>query len=105
MIYHKFNAKATILDGIKFSSKKEAKYYEKLKALKEEGKILFFLRQSPLHLPGNIRYVIDFIEFWASKDGDQGEVVFTEVKGMMTPMAKMKITQAESVYGISINIV
>ena len=100
MIKHKFHAKQTINDGIKFGSKKEANYYLKLKSLKEEGKILFFLRQCPLHLSGNIRYVIDFIEFWSD-----GNVIFSEVKGLMTPMARLKITQAEALYGIEINII
>jgi hypothetical protein len=100
MIKHKFHAKATEYDGIKFSSKKEAHYYLKLKAAKESGELLFFLRQCPLHLTGNIRYVIDFIEFW-----NDGSVVFTEVKGYMTEIARLKIRQAEDIYNISINIV
>ena len=69
------------------------------------GELLFFLRQVPIHLPGNVRYVIDFLEFHSPKNGDQGEVVFTEVKGIMTPMAQLKIKQAEELLGIEINIV
>jgi len=102
---HKFHAKITTCDGIKFSSKLEARYYEHLKMLQKTGLILFFLRQTSLHLPGNIRYVIDFVEFWAPKGDSQGEVIFTECKGFCTPQAKDKIKMAEDIYGISINIV
>jgi len=102
---HKFGAKPCESDGIKFSSQLEKRYYHRLKRLQQAGEILFFLRQVPVHLPGNVRYVIDFVEFHAPKGDDQGDVVFTEVKGFMTPMAKMKIAQAEELLGITINIV
>jgi len=45
---HKFFAKRTECDGIKFSSKKEAKRYNELKTLQKSGEVLFFLRQTPL---------------------------------------------------------
>ena len=104
-IKHKFNAKSTIVDGIRFDSKIESRYFEKLMLLKKSGEILFFLRQVPFHLPGNIRYLVDFVEFYAPKNNHQGDVVFTDVKGYMTNMSKLKIKQVESIYGIDINIV
>ena len=36
---HKYNAKKTVVDGIKFDSKKEAARYEVLKGLERVGKI------------------------------------------------------------------
>jgi len=105
MIRHKYNAKPCEHDGIKFGSIIEGKYYKKLKRLEESGDLLFHLRQVPIDLPGNTKYRIDFLEFWAPKDGEAGEVIFTEVKGFMTPMSKLKIAQAESLLGIKINVV
>jgi hypothetical protein len=102
---HKYGAKKCEYDDIKFSSKLEGKYYQRLKRLKESGEILFFLRQVPFHLPGNTKYIIDFVEFHAPRDGDQGDVIFTEVKGYDTAMSKLKISQAEDLYGIKINMV
>lgn len=102
---HKYNAKPTTIDDIKFGSRKEGRYYQDLKLRQMSGEILFFLRQVPIRLPGGIKYVIDFLEFHAPKNGDQGDVVFTEVKGMMTPLARVKIKQAEEILGITINIV
>ena len=50
---HKYKAKQTEVDSIKFPSKLEAGYYLKLKLRKQAGDIKYFLRQVPLHLPGN----------------------------------------------------
>jgi len=97
---HKFHAIQTEFDGIKFSSKKEANYYLKLKELKESGEILFFLRQVPLFLSGKTKYVIDFVEFWSN-----GDILFTEVKGFWTEMAKLKLKQTEAIYPFKVNIV
>lgn len=60
---HKFRAKVTETDGIKFSSKKEAARYHQLKLLQRNGDVLFFLRQVPFHLDGGVKYVADFMIF------------------------------------------
>ncbi len=99
-IKHKYRAKRTEIDSFRFDSKLEARYYQKLKRAEEAGDLIFFLRQAPFHLPGNIRYVIDFIEFW-----ENGDVVFTDVKGIDTPVSKTKRKQVESLFPIQINVV
>ena len=97
MFHHKFNAKPTVTDGIRFSSKKEAAYYSQLLLAKRSGEVLFFLRQVPLHLPGEVVYRVDFVEFWKN-----GEVRFVEVKGMKTPMYVAKKKMVEALYPITI---
>ena len=94
---HKFYAQPTELDGIKFASKKEATYYADLKLRQAAGIVLFFLRQVPFHLPGNIRYVCDFAEFL-----EDGQVRFVDVKGFKTDMYKLKVKQVKDVYGVTI---
>lgn len=91
MIWHKFHAHKTEVEGIKFSSKREANYFMQLRLAQKSGDLLFFLRQAPFHLPGNVRYVVDFVEFWKN-----GDVRFTDTKGFKTPMyiAKRKMVQA-----------
>ncbi len=69
MYKHKFKAKPTTLDGIHFASKAEATYYTHLLYEKEKGNIVFFLRQAPFHLPGNTRYVVDFIAYAVATRG------------------------------------
>ena len=95
--YSKYNAKRAEVDGIKFPSQKEAKRYHTLKHLRDQGDVLFFLRQIPFDLPGGVKYVLDFLIFWAS-----GEVVFEDVKGFKTDIYKLKKKQVESLYNIEI---
>ena len=94
---HKFNAVRTEVNGIKFSSKKEATRYGELKLLQENGEVLFFLRQVPFHLPGGVKYVCDFMVFWKDQS-----IVFEEVKGFKTPSYIDKKKIVESLYPIKI---
>lgn len=97
MRQHKFNAVATINDGIRFDSKKEASFYNDLKLREKSGEIIFFLRQVPLHLPGKTKMVVDFQVFNAN-----GSVEFIDVKGMKTDIYKLKKRQVENIYPIKI---
>jgi Protein of unknown function (DUF1064) len=96
-IKHKFCAKSSLADGIRFASKKEQKRYQQLKLLQTSGELLFFLRQVPFHLPGNVKYVCDFMNFWTN-----GEVTIEDVKGFKTDMYTAKKKIVESVYPIEI---
>lgn len=93
MIRHKFGNIPVMVDGITFSSKKESRYYQDLLLAKKSGDLLFFLRQVPFHLPGGVRYVVDFETIW--KDG---HIEFVDVKGFFTPASKMKIKMVEELY-------
>lgn len=96
---HKFHARPTETDGIRFDSKKEARYYETLKAARKAGELVFFLRQVPFDLPGGVKYRVDFLEFWAD-----GTVRVVDVKGYDTPQGKMKRKMVEEIYPISIEL-
>ena len=96
-VYHKFHAKPTEYQGIRFHSKKEAQYAIELDFLKKAGEVLFWLRQVPFDLPGNIRYRVDFVVFLSS-----GEVIFVDTKGYDTPGGKMKRKMVEELYPITI---
>jgi len=100
IIRHKYNAQRTEFDGKKFDSKKEAHFYAKLKLAKESGELLFFLRQVPFDLPGNIKYRADFMCFW-----EDGTVEVIDVKGYMTEMARTKLAMIKDVYNIDVKIV
>lgn len=97
---HKFHAVATVADGIRFDSKKEARYYARLKLLQASGEVVFFLRQTTFHLPGGVRYVCDFQIFQAD-----GTVLFVDTKGMETAEFKAKKRMVEAIYPITITIV
>lgn len=97
MIQHKFKNIPTEVNGVRFQSQREARYYQQLLLAKKSGQLVFFLRQVPFHLDGGVRYVCDFLEFW--KDG---EVRFTDTKGFRTPMYEVKKKLVEAQYPITI---
>lgn len=97
MIRHKFNAKPTEIDGIKFGSKKESKRYQELKILRDSGEVLFFLDQVPFRLPGNVKYRCDFLVFWRD-----GTVTIEDVKGMKIEPYPTKKKILEALYPIEI---
>jgi hypothetical protein len=102
---HKFNAVRTTVGDRKFSSKSEARYYQelldrKVSKLNPEGDVLFFLQQVPFHLPGGVRFVLDFLVFYVN-----GDIKFIDVKGMETPEFKIKKKIVEATYPIQIELI
>ena len=93
----KFNARRVSIDGITFDSKREGNYYLQLKQARGSGELLYFLVHAPIHLPGGVRYVCDFVEFWKT-----GQVVFRDVKGHRTRLYLTKKKMIEALYGIQI---
>lgn len=96
-IRHKYNAQRTERNGFKFDSKREAKRYDELVLLQALGEVIFFLRQVPFHLPGNVTYRLDFLIFWAS-----GSVTCEDVKGVKTKEYIIKKKLVESIYPVEI---
>ena len=97
---HKYNATATVVDGIRFDSKKEARYYGDLKLRQRAGEVLTFLRQVPIHLPGGTKLIVDFLEFHTD-----GTVHFVDTKGVLTSEFKIKRREVEHHYPFEIEIV
>lgn len=94
---HKFNAVRTEVNGISFPSKREARCYADLELRRKAGDVLFFLRQVPFHLPGNVVYRVDFATF--NRDGT---VHFIDAKGMRTQIYIAKKKMVEALFGIEI---
>lgn len=104
---NKFHATPTKADGIRFASKGEAALYERLRWMQDQGEIAYFLRQLPFHLPGNIRYVVDFVVFYFC-DTPVGENVYPrylDFKGAITPMFELKRKQVEALYPVTIEVI
>lgn len=99
-VKHKFRAKPQLRDGMHFSSKLEARYYDTLKLRVAGNDVVFFLRQVPFHLPGGVKYVVDFVEF--RRDGT---VVFVDTKGPETALFTAKKKLVESLYPVEIEVV
>ena len=96
----KYRAKKTVVDNMIFDSLKEANYYCRLKMLRDAGEILYFLRQVPFHLPGNVTYRIDFLEFHAD-----GSTHYVDVKGFETQLIKRSKKQVEALFPVIIETV
>lgn len=106
----KYNSRKTIIDGITFDSKKEAKRYVELKNKQEEGKITNLRLQVPFELvPSftieidgkkrkrrNIRYIADFVYYEDSKK------IVEDVKGRKTDVYKLKKKLFEYKYKVTI---
>jgi hypothetical protein len=94
---HKYKAVQTISDGIKFQSKKEARYYDELKLRQKAGEVVFFLRQVPFDLAGGVKYRCDFQEFRSD-----GTVHFIDVKGKRTTEYIARKKMVEALYPVEI---
>ena len=97
--YHKYRNVALVVDGFRFDSKLEADWYKCLVAQVFNGEVAWFLRQIPLDIAPSVRLFVDFFVMFAD-----GRWEFQEVKGFMTPAAKVKIAVAEERYRFKIRI-
>lgn len=97
---HKFKAKPVDEDGHHFQSTLEWKYFKHLKLLQNTGEVVFFLKQVPFHLPGGVKYVVDYQIFYVD-----GSVRFVDVKGVETDTFKIKRKIVQDLYPVEIEIV
>jgi hypothetical protein len=109
---HKYGAKPTVVDGIRFASMKEARRYGELKLLERAGEIRglhlqprYTLYVSPLPPHHRINgpceevgsYIADFGYF-----DRRGDHIVEDVKGFKTPLYRWKKRHVEAQYGITI---
>lgn len=104
----KFNAKKTVVDGITFDSRKEAKRYVELRDLERAGKIQCLRRQVRYELIPAFNvggkhyrptsYVADFVY----TDTATGEEIVEDVKGVLTDVYRLKSKMFAYRYGVSI---
>lgn len=97
---HKFKAKAVEEDGHLFPSTLEFNYFKHLELRVRIGEVIFFLRQVPFHLPGGLKYYVDYQIFNSS-----GTVDFVDVKGHTTAEFLMKKKLVESLYPVEIKVI
>jgi len=93
----KYHAVLEECDGIRFQSKKEARYYRELKTRVFAGEVAYFLLQVPFRLAGGVKYRVDFMEVWTD-----GSIHWIDVKGFRTPTYKMKRRMVEVCYPVKI---
>ncbi len=105
---HKYGAKPTTIDGIRFASKAEAWRYSELLMLQKAGEIRALVLQPKFPLWAysvsriNARPVgVYFADFGYVRVIDSEEVI-EDVKGFRTPLYRWKKKHVEAQYGITI---
>lgn len=109
---HKYHAKPTVIDGVRFASQKEARRYQELKILERAGKIqdLRLQPEYPLHVvkiyrngwPIEIATVAKYIGDFEYTDCQTGEIITEDVKGMRTSVYALKRKLVAAIHGITI---
>ena len=109
----KYRAKKTTFDGIEFDSQAEARRWAHLCLLEKAGEVRNIRRQVPYVLAQSVklygetrarpsvRYVADFVY----EDVKWGRMVVEDVKGMDTPMSRLKRHLMATTHGIMVRVV
>ena len=96
----KYGNKKTVIDGIKFDSKREASRWCDLRLMLRAGAIADLKRQVPYQVSVNsvpvFKYMADFTYL------RNGVLVVEDSKGMRTPIYRLKKRCVEAQYGITI---
>lgn len=96
----KYRAVPVIVDGVRFASKREAARYGALRLLEQAGEIeaLELQPRYPLVVAGEEigTYVGDF------RYRERGELVLEDVKGVRTPVYRLKARLVKALYGVEI---
>ena len=98
---HKYGARATVVDGIRFPSIAEAKFYERSKERQAIGEIFYFTLWPVFVLPGGIRVRLDQQIVYPNNNG----IDYYDVKGVITPQFKKNKRLVEHFWPIKIKVV
>lgn len=98
----KYRAIPTVIDGIRFASKKEARRYEELKLLKRAGAIDMVGMQPKFPLEVNGQLICTYIADFQYLDVKSQKVVTEDCKGMKTPVYRLKKKLMKAIHGIEI---
>jgi len=93
----KYAAIPTVVDGIRFASKREAKRYSELLLLLRAGNIVELELQPKFPCVVNGEKVCDYIADFAYL-GPDGVRVVEDAKGVKTPVYRLKKKLVESLY-------
>lgn len=105
--YRKYRAQPTEVDGIRFASKKEAARFNLLKVMQREKKIRDLELQVVFPMcvvdqKGTMKIIAKYIADFSYVVTETGEKVVEDVKGMKTPVYRLKKKHVEAQYGIEI---
>lgn len=88
MSYSKYKAVPTLIDGIRFPSKKQARDYQELKLQQLAGNIGYLRLEVPFEIKVKgikiCRYIADFVY------SSGGNEIIADSKGVITPVFRLK---------------
>lgn len=100
---HKYGARKTIVDGIKFDSQLEAKYYYHLMTLKQLDQVKeielqpeFLIQDKKKYKGETIRKIVYKLDFKVVYN--DGYTEYIDVKGMTTPISQLKLKLVKGMY-------
>ena len=99
---NKYGAKKTEIDGFVFDSKAESRRYSELKLLEKAGEIRDLELQPNYAIVVNKTYIAAYFSDFRYFDITRKEIVVEDVKGMKTPVYRLKKKLVEAIYGIHI---
>lgn len=102
---HKYRAKPTVVDGVRFASQAEANYYLTLKMLEKAGQVRDIELQPSFHLHVNGVRIGQYRGDFRYYDKALDKTVVAEVKGIDLPLGRWKRRHAEAEHGIEIVMV
>ena len=99
---HKYHAVPTVVDGYRFASKREARYYQNLKLLEKAGAIQDIELQPAFALVVNGHPIGVYRADFRYVDCETGGVVTVDVKGFRTKEYRLKKRLVEALYPVQI---
>ena len=99
---HKYGAKAVVIDGIRFASKREARRYAELKLLAKAGEISNLQLQPEYVFETRGVVVFSYFGDFEYYDNTLKRRVVEDVKGVRTPVYRLKKKIIEAEHDIEI---
>lgn len=97
----KYRAIPTTVDGIRFASKAEARRYSELQILKAAGEISELTLQPRYRIEVQGRKICDYVADFGYFNA-LGRYIVEDVKGVLTPVYKLKKKLVKACWGIDI---
>ena len=98
----KYGNRITVVDNIKFHSKKEALRYQDLKLMQHSNLIAYLELQPKFKITVKNKFICHYIADFAYKDLQSGNVIYEDVKGFKTSIYRLKKKLTEALYDIEI---
>lgn len=98
----KYGNKPTIVDGISFPSKREAKRYGELRLREQAGEIENLTLQPRFPIDVNGRRICTYVGDFEYYDRATGDQVVEDAKGFKTPLYRLKKKLVAAVWNVKV---